>query len=467
MSANCSFGPVQDIRGRSFCLLGKTIIDEFRNLNVKNIKASTLYLRKNANIIGDLIVNGNTNLNSLSIDNSLSIEGPTITDSLSANSLVVNDHTKLQDANVCGNLVVLGTLTANIGINMMGNCILSENGMVEVCATNSGVEIDGSTIINGSTILNGEFSICGNTNIKGTLDVTNGITAMENVMIMQDLIVNADTQLGGDLEVMGNIIGDVVFENGNLCSTKIITNEIVPKTLGQDITVDGNLIIIDELSVTGNSTLCGNLEIKGNSQIAGDLVVAGNVFASNLGIETQDEGSTLNSAAKTLNFTGAGVTATNIGSVTTINVPPGSGGTLTLRKSMSGAGNVNQNQPFTFPTLLSQTGGLNSSWGNNGFFTCPTEGEYFVQATYLSSFQQVGIAIDFLGTTGWGGNPPGTIMRWRTGTAVAPLNIVGVVSGSIYMEPGDRLYFFKHDSYTYNGGNSGGASTQLIIRSRF
>lgn len=40
----------------------------------------------------------------------------------------------------------------------------------------------------------------------------------------------------------------------------------------------------------------------------------------------QDEGSTLTAATTTINFTGAGVTATNVGSVVTINIPGGGGG---------------------------------------------------------------------------------------------------------------------------------------------
>jgi hypothetical protein len=40
----------------------------------------------------------------------------------------------------------------------------------------------------------------------------------------------------------------------------------------------------------------------------------------------QDEGTTLTSAATSLNFTGAGVTATNVGSAVTVAVTGGGGG---------------------------------------------------------------------------------------------------------------------------------------------
>ena len=44
-------------------------------------------------------------------------------------------------------------------------------------------------------------------------------------------------------------------------------------------------------------------------------------------LAVQDQGTTLTSAATSLNFTGAGVTATNVGSAVTIDIPGGGGGT--------------------------------------------------------------------------------------------------------------------------------------------
>jgi cytoskeletal protein CcmA (bactofilin family) len=304
MSANCGFGPVQDVRGRSFCLLGKVMIDEFRNLDAKNIKASTLYLRKDANIMGDLTINGNTKIDSLTV------EGPTTTDSLTVNdsltvhgditgnSLVINDHAKLQDANICGNLVVLGTLTANVGvINMMGNCILSENGMVEVCATDSGVEID------GPTTLNGELLICGNTNIKGSLDVTSDITAMENLMVMQDvvvtedLIVNGNTDVSGNLTVNGDseIMGDLTISGnvtgiiGEIMSQSIISDSITANSASFNDGLNMNCSDVNSVQNLGVNTLladCSATEITmGNTIVMApetqinftDGIVIGNI----------------------------------------------------------------------------------------------------------------------------------------------------------------------------------------------
>jgi len=51
-------------------------------------------------------------------------------------------------------------------------------------------------------------------------------------------------------------------------------------------------------------------------------------------ITTQDEGGTLSSSVTTLNFTGAGVTATGAGATTTIDIPGGSGSGLTYGQAI-------------------------------------------------------------------------------------------------------------------------------------
>lgn len=51
-------------------------------------------------------------------------------------------------------------------------------------------------------------------------------------------------------------------------------------------------------------------------------------------ITTQDEGGTLSSSVTTLNFTGAGVTATGAGNTTTIDIPGGSGSGLTYGQAI-------------------------------------------------------------------------------------------------------------------------------------
>lgn len=71
-------------------------------------------------------------------------------------------------------------------------------------------------------------------------------------------------------------------------------------------------------------------------------------------ITTKDEGSTLSSAVTTLDFTGAGVTASGAGATTTINIPGGGGGDPTipsggtLYDGTSTSGWTQHNSPDTF-----------------------------------------------------------------------------------------------------------------------
>lgn len=59
------------------------------------------------------------------------------------------------------------------------------------------------------------------------------------------------------------------------------------------------------------------------------LLISGQPASSGGTITTQDEGTPLSSTVTTLNFTGAGVTASGAGATTTINISGGAGATWT------------------------------------------------------------------------------------------------------------------------------------------
>jgi hypothetical protein len=63
----------------------------------------------------------------------------------------------------------------------------------------------------------------------------------------------------------------------------------------------------------------------GDITVGGDLYVLGNIYAD-IAITTQNEGTTLSTGVTTLNFVGAGVTATGSGSTTTVTIAGGGGG---------------------------------------------------------------------------------------------------------------------------------------------
>ena len=96
----------------------------------------------------------------------------------------------------------------------------------------------------------------------------------------------------------------------------------MPKSRSIDIT-EGFLKTEDIANTYENLSL---LTVKGNLTIEGGLTFPDNTLqtTANVGITVQDEGSTLSTAATTLNFVGSGVVASGTGSTKTItiNLPP-------------------------------------------------------------------------------------------------------------------------------------------------
>lgn len=92
---------------------------------------------------------------------------------------------------------------------------------------------------------------------------------------------------------------------------------------------------INELDTEKQSTLVSGTNIKtinGSSILgSGDLVVSGGGSA----LEIKDESTILTSAATSIAFTGAGVTATNVGSAVTVSISGGGGGASYADTSIS------------------------------------------------------------------------------------------------------------------------------------
>lgn len=77
---------------------------------------------------------------------------------------------------------------------------------------------------------------------------------------------------------------------------------------------------------TGAAGTAGPTGATGVAGTAGATGVAGPTGATGPSITIQDEGVTLTSGVTTIDFTGSGVTATNVGSVVTVNISGGGGG---------------------------------------------------------------------------------------------------------------------------------------------
>jgi len=111
-------------------------------------------------------------------------------------------------------------------------------------------------------------------------------------------------------------------------------------TYAINVTQDGNDVDLklDAASGTDSTvqlTAGSNITLTRNN--AQEVTIASTASGGISGINVQDEGSALSTAATTLNFTGSGVTASGTGATKTINVTGGggsSGGTVTVEKNV-------------------------------------------------------------------------------------------------------------------------------------
>ena len=170
---------------------------------------------------------------------------------------------------------------------------------------------------------------------------------------------SAHSLMGSYVKFGTGTVGDTysidVTQDGNNVDLKLDaasgTDSTVQLTAGSNITLTRN----DAQQVTIASTASGGIsgitvQEEGSSlstaattlNFTGSAVTASGTGATKTinvtggAITVQDEGSALSTAASTLNFTGSGVTASGSGAVKTINVTGGgsSGGTVTIEKNV-------------------------------------------------------------------------------------------------------------------------------------
>ena len=92
--------------------------------------------------------------------------------------------------------------------------------------------------------------------------------------------------------------------------------------------------------------------VKGGVKIGSGLTMTGETLAATASaITVQEEGSSLSTAATTLNFTGAGATASGTGAVKTINIPGTSGG-ITIQDEGNALSTAGTTLNFVGPNVV-------------------------------------------------------------------------------------------------------------------
>jgi DNA-binding protein len=152
---------------------------------------------------------------------------------------------------------------------------------------------------------------------------TNSANIVTSANISGNYFIGNGSQLTGI-----NVSTNKIFNGNSYANVAVPDGNVEINANGQSWTFDtaGKLSAPGAISAIGNVT--ANYFIGDGSQLT-NLPVGG----SNITI--QDQGSTLTTAVNTMNFTGNGVVATNVGNIVTVNIIAGSG-TLPSQTGNSG-----------------------------------------------------------------------------------------------------------------------------------
>jgi hypothetical protein len=202
----------------------------------------------------------------------------------------------------------------------------------------------------------------------GLIKIGSGLAIDANgvVTTTYSLPIASSTVLGGVK------VGSGLSVDGNGTLTNTITNNN-QLTNGAGYAVAANLATV---ATSGSYTDLTNKPVQYSLPIASSTVLGGIKVGSGLAIDTdgvlsatggtgggsaitvQDEGTTLTTGATTFNFVGAGVTASNSGTVVTVTVPGASGGSTLSYKNYTDR-LINFWRPTDNSTSYTSTG----SWG--------------------------------------------------------------------------------------------------------
>ena len=202
----------------------------------------TLDVSDNVTLGGDLIIAGDTSMNSLKVS-SLHVDEIEIEDTLTMTHITITEGLDFSSNGV----------GIAIGDSMKLNADLSCNSFyAEDASINSIQTID--------VTAGGNLNVSGTTSIGSTLDVGDNITCNGGIS------ASDDTSIGGNLTVSGQVdIGANVSIGGNV-----------------SIDTNGNI------DTSGNMILRGDIDLSGNADISNNLTVNGetNLQTTNLGLLT-------------------------------------------------------------------------------------------------------------------------------------------------------------------------------------
>ena len=200
----------------------------------------------------------------------------------------------------------------------------------------------------GATVLGGDVRNYTGDGSDTTFTVTSG-SDIDNLLVF----LNGVYQRPSDYSVSGTTLTfDTAPANGDVITIKELVEGGTSIKIVDDSSTTTQLLSGESLKVTGSGGV--------TTSLSGDtLTIAG---AASLSV--QDEGSALSTAATTVNFVGAGVTASGSGATKTITIP-GGGGDIFKNIAMPDGSTVVAADSATDTLTLAQSG-LVTITGNSG-----------------------------------------------------------------------------------------------------
>lgn len=182
-----------------------------------------------------------------------------------SNSLTNYGITTLNNLNVSGTTLMLGTLNVSNIVNIDGVLNLSNNAIINGNTTIYGnLNVSTNTNISGNTTVKGVLNVLSNTNIHSNLNVSRNVTVIGNTLIHNNLNVSNDLNISGTTDIYGylnvhnnvNISGNTYIDGSlNVSNDMQINGLFIPKKIRMKTTTDYTTDKgrIADITIGGNS----------------------------------------------------------------------------------------------------------------------------------------------------------------------------------------------------------------------